>query len=215
MTIWLIPIAFVAALCAIFAILRRAVPVMIIASCGLFALAGYGLTGAPGLSGKPVAAKPPLRQDFDPSQASEALMFVDRFAPSSRMMAMADSFARQGDFKMAAGLLTSAARQYPKDAEIWVMLGRVLAAHAKTEAAPAAQMAFRQAEIINPETPSLLYMRGVEAVQRNDMPAAEKAWGTLLNTGQKSASWRADIEKLLALVRENQAKAKTPVASPR
>ena len=204
-TLWVTPVLFTALLCLIFGVLRRKVPAALVISCGLFALAGYGVTGSPGQPSKPIADKTTSPPSFDPKAQSEALMFTNQFAPGARWMAMADSFAQRGDFETAAGLLKSAARQYPKDAEIWVMLGNVLAAHAQSADAPAVQLAFRNAAKINPDSPSLLYIRGVEAVQSNDLATATAAWRKLLDTGAKSAPWRADVEQLLMLTQRRQA----------
>ncbi len=205
MMAWLIPIGFVGILCLIFMLLRRKVAMTLVLSCGLFALAGYGITGSPGLGSKPVPEKPKLDVKFDPESQSESLMFVDRFSPGARWMAMADSFAQRGDLKTAATTLNAAARLYPNDAEIWMMQGNVLAAYAQSSDAPAAQYAYRKAAAINPNNPTLLYMRGVEAVGRNDYANAIKSWETLLQTGPKTGAWRADVEQLILLSRRRAA----------
>ncbi len=211
---WLIPIGFVGILCCIFIILRRKVATALVLSCGLFALAGYGITGSPGLGGKPVLQKPKSDVAFDPEARSEALTFVDKFSPGARWMAMADSFARRGDLKTAAATLNAATRLYPNDAEIWVMQGNVLSAYAQSADAPAALYAYRKAAMINPNNPSLLYMRGVEAVQRNDLAVAIQSWETLLQTGPKSGDWRADVERLVLLSRQRAARLQTAAPSP-
>jgi cytochrome c-type biogenesis protein CcmH len=203
---WMVPILCALLFCALFwFLLRRTMPVVLVASVGLFALAGYVWTGTPGMPGVSVATTVPPQVEFDPNKASQALQFTDRFSASARWMAMADNFAQRGNFDTAAGLLVSATRQYPKDAEIWVMLGNILEAKAGTPNSPPALLAFRNAARINPDSPSLLYRAAMMQLESGDLPAAIASWERLLAVSPKSAGWRSDVERIVTLAKQRVA----------
>jgi cytochrome c-type biogenesis protein CcmH len=204
---WIVPSLAVLIFCALFAILlRRTVPISLVASVGVFALAGYAWTGMPGMPGVTVANTIAPQTEFDPTKTSQALQFTNRFSAGARWMAMADSFAQRGNFDMAAGLLVSAVRQYPNDAEIWVMLGNILEAKAGKPNSPPANLAFRNAAKINPDSPSLLYRAAMMQLEAGDLPAAIASWERMLVVGPKSAAWRSDVERIVVLAKQRAAK---------
>jgi cytochrome c-type biogenesis protein CcmH len=190
------------------ALRNRAIPATFFAACALFALAGYGISGSPALPARTVQPTQKKVTVAD-SEPTGLLQFADRFAPSARWMAMADSFARRGNTQFASELLLRAAKLYPKDADIWVMQANILMLHSDSAKSPAVGYAFAKAAAINPDAPGLLYAQGIMGLENEDLPATQRAWRRLLQTAPANAPWRPEIESLQKLVDARLASART------
>ncbi len=210
MMAWLAVGGFVLLACAILALANRRMPIMMFAALGLFAVSGYIMVGQPQLASAPKAKAPEPR--FDPNASGQVtLRFADRYGSSGRWMAMADSFAKRGKYKDAAGLVRAGLRDNPNDPVLWVLLGNLLEQYSGNADAPAAKLAYDRARALNPDAPALLFTDGVRAINRADLPAADAAWSRLLAVAPPNAAWRPEVEQLLALVKLEERKAATAV----
>jgi len=163
----------------------------------LFGFAGYAVQGSPGHSGAPKQAasdsKGPdfvlvdvRREMFNPAQ------------PPSRLVTIADGFARQGRFEDAANILSAGVSEDPNDAEAWLALAIALVEHADGALTPAASYAFGRAETAMPGHPGAAYFLGVSLLRLGRPADARALWVETLAKMPADAMWRAQMEERLA-----------------
>ena len=183
-----------------FAKLERG-PLQFLLAALLFASAGYTWQGRPDLAGAPRA------EAAQPAQPDSLFMTLRRdlfgqFDAADRWLIMSDNYRRSGGTRDAAGLIRSALRAHPTNATLWTGYGDALVAHAGGRLTPAADLAFRRAAALAPEHPGPPLIRGVAFAQSERFAEAEQAWRKALALAPPSASWRAELERQLALVDE-------------
>lgn len=167
----------------------------------LFGLAGYALQGSPGMAGSPQTSIPEAnagnlalvearRQMFDPGR------------PPSRMVTVADGFARRGQFEDAAGILGGAISQNASDGEAWLALANALVEHADGRLTPAALYAYEQAQSVLPNHPGPSYFLGVALIRSGRPLEARQLWVEALARAPADAPWRAPMEERIARLDE-------------
>lgn len=165
----------------------------------LFGISGYALQGHPGQPGAP---SPPSQ---DARSGDEALIKAREAMGASsgeggKWMILADSFARQGQYRAAADMLGNAVKQNPKDADLWVALGNALVEHSDGTITPAAQFAFQKAANIDPTHPGPPFFMGLALAQSGRLVDARAVWQQLLDRSPPGAPWRDDLQARIARI---------------
>ncbi|MDE2569340.1 MAG: tetratricopeptide repeat protein [Sphingomonadales bacterium] len=165
----------------------------------LFGISGYAMQGHPA---EPGAPKPPSED----SRSGDAALLKAREAMGNssgeggRWMILADSFARNGQFRAAAEMLGNAVKQNPNDADLWVALGNALVEHSDGMITPAAQFAFQKAARIDPTHPGPPFFMGLALAQSGRLADARAVWQQLLDRSPPGAAWRDDLEARIARI---------------
>jgi cytochrome c-type biogenesis protein CcmH/NrfG len=178
--------------------------VQLLAAALLLAMAGYAWQGSPGLTGSP--RRPPERQHLPDSEfAAMRQDLLGRFDTADRWLTIADMYQRNGDSQSAAGVIRSALREHPRDANLWVGLGDALVIHGGGIMSPAAELAFQRAALIAPGHPGPKFFYGLALAQGGRLDEAERVWRALLVTAPPSDAWRGAIEERLRMLEQLRA----------
>ena len=175
----------------------------------LVACAGYAWQGSPGLVGQPKA--PPSSEAMPDSAFADVRRdMLGEFDTAGRWLTIADSYHRRGDTLNAAGVIQSAIREHPNNADLWVGLGNALVLHADGMMTPAADLAFKRAETIAPGHPGPQFVYGLALAQGGQYDAAEAIWRKLLAAAPEDVSWRTMVEERLMLLEQARASGMVP-----
>src|SRR3546814_13836269 len=90
---------------------------------------------------------------------------LGEFDVAAHWLTIADSYHRRGDTLNAAGVIGSALREHPNNADLWVGLGNALVLHADGMMTPAAELAFQHAAAIAPDHPGPKFFYGLVLAQ--------------------------------------------------
>ncbi len=159
----------------------------------VLAMAGYAWQGRPDL---PTAVARPIAAERG---AAEALIRMrsdmdQNFGQAKSWLNLADGFAREGNYRAAAGVIQGGIKQYPQNADLWSALGLVLMLAADGEMTPPARLAFDKARKLAPQLPAPDYFEGLAALFQRKPVEALKLWGKVLDRATPNAKWRAPLE---------------------
>lgn len=187
-------ILVVVALAGLWLLRVRGAMFQIAGAAVLFGAAGYAVQGHPDVAGSPRAAV---------SRAAPIPLtrirhaFYGQFTPTEHWLVISESFASRNDTRDAVGVLKSAVREHPNDAELWVGLGNALVDHAGVMT-PAAQIAFERAIQLSPGHPGPLFALGLALARSGDGAGAIAMWRSILADAPADASWRPLVEDAIA-----------------
>jgi cytochrome c-type biogenesis protein CcmH len=143
-----------------------------------------------------MAARPCQARDFFPlTEARHA--FFGNFTPAESWLRMSEALDRDGQSADAVGILQNAVKRYPGDAQLWIGLGNALVDHARG-ITPAAELAYKRAEAINPGYPGPPFFYGLALARSGDREGALKLWRGILAKAPPDASWRPLVEQGVA-----------------
>ena len=192
---WLVLAALIALALAAFwllglrgAMLKRAAAALLVGA------SGYALQGRPGLPGSPHTVAEPKTVI---SLAAARHVFFGDFTGSEHWLLMSESLASRGNTADAAGILRSAVREHPGDAELWIGYGNALVDHAGV-LTPAAEFAYERAAELAPGHPAPLFFLALALARSGDRESAVKLWKQLLVAAPADASWRPMVEQAVA-----------------
>lgn len=189
----------------------------LVAAALVLAAAGYALQGRPDLPGSPakaLAAK---------SRTAEALIAMradmdQTFSPARKWLIPADSFARDGDYKLSSAFIRSGLRESPRNADLWGALGLQLMLASDGQMSEPAKLAFARAHEIYPGHPATEYFRGLSDLFDGRVDLALTRWQALADRAPKSAKWKPRLESQIAglkeLARQAMEEQGVPTASP-
>jgi hypothetical protein len=128
--------------------------------------------------------------------AGDACGYGSKFWPSKKMAgAPADSFARSGDYRLAAAFIQSGLKKQPKNGDLWQVSGVVLMLASDGELSEPAKLAFDRARIYAPRNAAPVYFEGPQR------PVQRQAFGCFAEVGRlakklhpASAKWRKPLE---------------------
>lgn len=193
--IWAIAIALAAAVFAALAFGLR-IPNAgwaAVAATLAFGLAGYAMQASPNIPGAPAAS-------IDkPASDGTALVEVRRRImgredqPVPPYILTADAFARRGQYSDAAGLLRSAVREHPNDAEAWLALGNALVEHSDGALSPPALYAYRQADAAEPDGAGAAFFLGLAQIRQGEVIEAHRLWSAKLAAMPEGAPGREEL----------------------
>lgn len=179
-----------------------------LAAALLLALAGYSWQGRPGLAGSPAAAMARPVPETEFAMLREDLL--GRFDQAWTWTNMSEAFRRRGDTYGAAGVLASAVRSHPRDAELWIAYGYALVVHGDGLMSPAAQLAFNRAAAIAPGHPAAPFFYGCALAQGGNYAEAERVWRELAPTLPANSPYRPLIAERLAAIARARAAGQIP-----
>lgn len=157
------------------------------------ALAGYSWQGRPALDAAPARPVPAERE------ASAALLKMradmdQSFGVAKLWLVTADGFARDGNYKAAAGYIQAGIREHPDNADLWSALGLVLMLAADGNLTPPARLAFERARGLSSMAPAPDYFEGLAALFDRKPRETLAKWRPLLNRATPNAKWREPLE---------------------
>lgn len=194
---WLaVLIILVVGLGALWLLRVRGAMLQLAAAAMMFGTIGYAIQGQPELGGSPRNAKsvaPPI------PLTSLRHAFYGQFTPVEHWLVISESLAREGSTQDAVGILNSAVREHPNDAELWVGLGNALVDHAGT-ITPAAELAFARAADLSPGYPGPTFFMGLALARSGDGASAVALWRSILAAAPANASWRPVVEDAIAAI---------------
>lgn len=164
------------------------VPLMVAAGLAV-AVAGYAMTGSPGLPASPAPARS-INPDLTPEaeQASKALL--ENFGDVRAWLTLSDALIRMGRTETAVVALDSGLEAIPGNADLWVQTGVALVAHANGQVVPAARLAFDRASRLAPDHPAPPYFLGLAWMQSGEPERALAVWRDLRDRSTEDAPWR-------------------------
>ena len=168
-----------------------------LAAAIVLAAAGYAWQGNPGIAGSPA------EQLAEKSRTSEALIRtrseMDRTFSSARpYLILADAYARDGDYQLAASYIRSGIKRHPQNADLWAGLGLQVMLASEGQMSPPAKFAFDQAKKLDPRQPAPDYFEGLAALFEGRIDVAIGLWQGLLDTAPKEAKWKGRLESQVA-----------------
>ncbi len=164
------------------------IPLLVAAGLAV-AVAGYALTGSPGLPASPAPIKvqnPDLTPEAE--QASKALL--ENFGDVRAWLTLSDALIRMGRTETAVVALDSGLEAIPGNADLWVQTGVALVAHANGQVVPAARLAFDRASRLAPDHPAPAYFLGLAWMQSGEPERALSVWRDLRDRSTEDAPWR-------------------------
>lgn len=166
------------------------------ASALLLGMTGYALQGQPAAKSSP--AKSLAATEDAAAQLVEMRADMDQsFGSAKRWLVTADSFAKQGDYKLSAAYIQSGLRNEPENAELWSALGLQLMLASKGQMSPPAQLAFDKARALRPNYPAPYYFAGLARLFGGDLDGAVLLWEKTLSLATPKAKWRPRLESQL------------------
>ncbi len=184
------------------------------AAAVLLGMTGYALQGRPAVLSAPaksLAAKEDaaiqlvdMRADMDQS-----------FGGAKRWLVTADSFAKQGDYKLSASYIQAGLKKNPEDPDLWSALGLQLMLASNGQMSLPAQLAFDKARAIRPNYPSPYYFGGLSRLFNGDIDGAILFWEKALSLATPNAKWKPRLESQLANAKTLQAQIKANAAAPK
>lgn len=183
----------------------------------LFGLAGYALQGSPSLPAAPARLQPRMVTGGEELVAARREFFPATALPA-RHVVTADAFARQGRWRDAAGFLSNALGDNPRDGEAWTALGIALAQVAEGRMTPAAQLAFARAGQTPDGALAAAYFSGLGRLAEEGPLVVRAQWADALERAPADAPGRAilvqRLERLDLLLAAMAAQGEAPVQGP-
>lgn len=172
----------------------------------LLGMTGYALQGRPALPSAP--AKSLSAKEDAAVQLVEMRADMDQsFGSAKRWLITADSFAKQGDYKLSASYIQAGLRQNPQDPDLWSALGLQLMLASDGQMSPPAQLAFDKAREIRPNYPAPYYFAGLARLFGGDLNGAILLWEKALSLATPKAKWKQRLESQLQAAKALQAQA--------
>jgi cytochrome c-type biogenesis protein CcmH len=172
----------------------------------LLGMTGYALQGRPNLPPSP--AKPLAASEVAAVQLVELRAEMDQsFGTAKRWLVTADSFAKQGDYKLSASYIQSGLRNDPQNPDLWSALGLQLMLASEGQMSPPAQLAFDKARAIRPNYPAPYYFAGLARLFAGDLDGAILLWEKTVSLATPKAKWKSRIESQLQAAKMLQAQA--------
>jgi tetratricopeptide (TPR) repeat protein len=177
----------------------RSAGLQLLGAALLVGIAGYAWRGSPDLEGKPTPPKAEQRQP-DSVFALERNRILDRFGSDAQILDAADAMHRNGLDAYGIALVRGALAKRPNSAALWIGMGNAMALYAGGFVTPAAELAFRRAAALAPDSPAPAYFWGLAYAQSGQFEQARVVWSRLLGQTPADAPWRRDIEQKLAIL---------------
>ena len=173
---------------------------------GLFlAIAGYAWQGRPTLHG--AIAAPPVEESEAGTEAFAQLRreILGQFDQASSWLTLSESYARKGDTQSAVGILQSALRRHPHDADLWIGLGNALVRHGQGQMTAAAELAFGRAQAYAGANPAPRFFYGLALAEGGRFAEAEAQWRRVVAELPAGVSWRPLVVDRLDVLRQIRA----------
>ncbi len=155
--------------------------------------AGYAYQGQPNAAGVPSSAIA--------EKSNAAAAFVDmranmdqNFSVARPYLILADSFARDGKYTLAANYINAGIRRYPNNADLWAGLAVQLVLANDGKMSQPALYAFGMVRKLLPRHPAPDYFIGLDALFEGRPNEALSLWRKLLVDPPRNAKWVSKLE---------------------
>jgi cytochrome c-type biogenesis protein CcmH len=174
---------------------RRLWPVVLAAI--VLGLAGYAWQG------RPDQPQAPAKTIASELKAADALISMRAdmdasYGGAKLYLTLADSYAREGNYKFAASYIDGGLRRYPRDGDLWAGLGVVLFLAGDGKMSPPAEMAFANARKYRPLNRAPDYFKGLVALFDGRPAEAMETWQKLVDEAPDQAVWKPKLESQLS-----------------
>ena len=174
------------------------------AAAVLLGMTGYALQGRPSAPSSP--GKPVTGSEVAATQLVDIRADMDQsFGGAKRWLITADSFAKQGEYAVAASYIQSGLRSDPKNADLWSALGLQLMLASDGQLSAPAELAFDKARAIRPNYPAPYYFVGLVRMLSGDLDGAILLWEKTLSLATPNAKWKGVLESQLQAAKALQA----------
>jgi cytochrome c-type biogenesis protein CcmH len=147
-----------------------------LAAALVFGLAGYTLQASPAIPGAPKDAVAQSYTDEWEMIPSRQLLVTGADKSNDPAMITADAFARRGQFEDASAFYRAIVTRSPRDFEAWLALGNALVEQADGQLTQASVYAYRQANVLRPDSAAPGYFLGLSLVRQGRMMEARGVW---------------------------------------
>jgi cytochrome c-type biogenesis protein CcmH len=160
-------------------------------------LTGYALQGRADLP-----AAPAIVSDDELKAADQLIkMRADMdssFGASRPYLVIADSYARDGNYRLASATLQGGLNRYPRDGDLWAAQGVVLLLASDTQMSPPAKLAFANARKYGRFNPAPDYFEGLVDLFEGRPANTLAMWQKLVDEAPDNALWKPKLESQLA-----------------
>lgn len=197
MIAWAVALGFAATVAAL--MLRGArgrAPRLAVGAMLAVALAGYALTGSPGMPGAPASVARANLSATSPFEA-ERQSRLQRFGEAGAWLTFADALIRADASFTAVRGLRQAIDRDPRNADLWIGLGNALSVHGG-EVGAASRLAFERAAMLAPRSDQPAFFLGLAELETGDARRAARTWRALAARSLPDASldrWIAVAER--------------------
>ena len=157
------------------------------------AMAGFAWQARPALPSVPAKSIEAERGAADALLKIRSDMDVG-FGVAKTWLVTADGFARNGNYRAAAGYLQAGLREHPENPDLWSGLGVVLLLASDGELTPPAQFAFARARALGPAYPAPDYFEGLAALFDRKPDETLTKWKAVLERATPKAKYRTALE---------------------
>jgi cytochrome c-type biogenesis protein CcmH len=168
----------------------------VVAAAVVLGLAGYAWQGQPQLAEAPAKPMPSERQAADALLSMRSSMDAS-YGVGKQWLILSDSYARDGNYKMAAALINAGLKKYPRDGDMWAGLGVVMLLAGDGKMSPPAEMAFANAKKFNPLNRAPDYFTGLVQLFEGRPMDTVKIWQGLIDNAPDKAVWKPKLESQL------------------
>lgn len=163
----------------------------------VLALAGYAVQGRPSLPASP--AQPVAANRSTAAALIEMRAEMDiTYSRARPYLVTSDSWARDGDYGLAAAYIKSGIKKYPDDGNLWSALGLQIMLASDGQMSPPAKFAFDRARKFGPNQPAPDYFAGMDALFNGRVKDAALLWQGVLAKTPPGAKWRPRLESQIA-----------------
>lgn len=184
------------------------------AAAVLLGMTGYALQGRPAVLSAP-AKSLAVKEDAAIELVDMRADMDQSFGGAKRWLVTADSFAKQGDYKLSASYIQAGLKKNPEDPDLWSALGLQLMLASNGQMSLPAQLAFDKARAIRPNYPSPYYFGGLSRLFNGDIDGAILFWEKALSLATPNAKWKPRLESQLANAKTLQAQINANAAAPK
>ncbi len=167
-----------------------------VAAAVVLGLAGYSWQGKPQLASAPAQTMKSELQAADSLLAMRASMDAS-YGIGQQWLILADSYARDGNYRFAAAYLNAGLRKYPRDGDMWAGLGVVLFLAGDGKISPPAEMAFANARKYQPTNRAPDYFKGLVELFEGRPLETVRIWQELVDKAPDRAVWKPKVESQL------------------
>jgi cytochrome c-type biogenesis protein CcmH len=162
----------------------------------MLGLAGYAWQGQPALHSSP--AQPIVAQKQAAGAVIEMRSYMDaNYDVAKQYLILADSYARDGNYKFAAAYINSGLSRYPRDGDLWAGLGVVIFLAGDGKMSPPAEMAFANARKYSPFNVSPDYVAGLADLFEGRPASTLERWQSLIDKADDKSVWKPKLESQL------------------
>ncbi len=164
-----------------------------LAAALILAGAGYAYQGQPNAAGMPsnaITAKNDAANAYVDMRAN----MDQNFSVARPYLILADSFARDGKYTLAADYINAGIRRYPNNADLWAGLAVQLVLANDGKMSPPALYAFGRVRKLLPRHPAPDYFIGLDALFEGRPDETLSLWRKLLVDPPRNAKWVPKLE---------------------